>query len=104
MASACSTWIWPVARAVRVGSWSSRPSASRMTRCAATRVVRVVWACQLAVEVAPVWAAISVRSAWARSRAFSSASWACAAWTSAIAAVVSVGSIDHTGVPATELS
>ena len=104
MASACSTWTRPAASAARVGSWSSRPLASRIARCAAGRVVRVRWACQLAVEVAPALAAISIRSAWARSRASSSASWALADWISAMAAVVSVASIDQTGTPATAWS
>ncbi len=53
MASACSTWMAPAASAVRVRSWSSRPWASRIARCAWARVVRVAWACQFAVEVAP---------------------------------------------------
>ena len=67
-------------------------------------MVRVAWACQFAVEVAPVSAATSIRSAWDSSRASSSASWALADWTSAMVAVVSVASIDHTGSPATEAS
>ena len=45
-----------------------------------------------------------MRSAWARSRASSSASWALADWTSSMAAVVSVASIDQTGTSATEAS
>ena len=68
------------------------------------RVVRVRWACQLAVEVAPVLPAMSIRSACARTLASSSASWALADWISARAAVVSAASIDHTGIPATSLS
>ena len=67
-------------------------------------MVRVAWACQFAVEVAPGAAATSVRSAWASSRASSSASWAFAACTSSMVAVVSAGSIDHTGTPATARS
>ena len=102
MASACSTWIRPAARAVRVRSRPSRPVASRIARWAAGRVVRVRWACQLAVEVAPVAAATSMRSAWASSRVSSSASWALAAWTSSRVAVVSSGSIDQSGTVATE--
>ena len=100
---ACSASTWPWASAVRVGSWLSRPWASRRVRNAAGRVV-LVWAYQFAVEVAPVWPAISVRSAWVSSRASSSASWAFAAWTSERAAVVSMGSMDHTGRSAAAVS
>ena len=70
-------------------------------RCAAARVVLVWWASQVAVEVAPDRPGMSSASAWATSRASSSASWAFAAWTSLMAVVVSVASIDHNGTPAT---
>ena len=104
MASACSTCTAPVASAVRVRSWPSRPSASRMARWAWTRVVRVVWACQLAVEVAPVAAGSSMRSACLRTRAWSSVTWAAKAPSWSRAAVVSAGSIDQIGTAATEPS
>ncbi len=100
--SACSTWILPSASAVRVGSCWSRPWAVRIIRCAADRVVRVATACQFAVEDAAVLPAIWSRSAWARSRACSSATWAARALSSRRVAVVSVGSIDHTEASATE--
>ena len=104
MASACSTWTRPAASAWRVRSWSSSPWASRIARCAATRVVRVAWACQFAVEVAPVCAAISIWSAWARTRAWSSVTWAARALSSWRAVVVSAASIDQTGISETAWS
>jgi hypothetical protein len=74
MISACSTWSsCPAASAALVRSWPSRPWASRMSRCAAALVVRVRWACQFAVEAAPVWEGSSMRSAWVRTRVWSSA-------------------------------
>ena len=78
----------------------SSASASRTTRCACTRVVRVAAACQFAVEDAAVSPGRSIRVAWDSARAFSSASWASALRSCSISAVVSVASIDHTGMPA----
>ena len=71
IASACSTCTRPAARAARVRSRPSRAVGEPHRPVGSgRRVVRVRWACQLAVEVAPVAAATSMRSAWASSRAF----------------------------------
>ena len=66
----------------RVRSWSSRPGRAASSGARPGGWCGWWWACQFAVEVAPVWPATSMRSAWVRSRASSSASWALAAWTS----------------------
>jgi hypothetical protein len=72
-----------------------------MSRWASRRVVWVRWACQLAVEVAPVSAGRPIRSAWDSSRASISVSCAFAFCTSSMVAIVSAASIDHTLASAT---
>ena len=66
MASACSTWTG-LASAAEVVVLEVRRDPG---------AVVVAWACQFAVEVAPVAAATSVRSAWDSSLASSSTRWA----------------------------
>ena len=101
---ACSTWTAPrparceSGRAARGRRRAAPPGGRR------ARVVRVVTACQFAVEDLAVSPGRSIRVACDRSRAFSSASCASAAWTSPIASVVSAASMDHTGTSVTEVS
>ena len=79
MTSACSTWRWPCGEGGAGQVMGLETVRDAHGAVCAGRVVRVRWACQFAVEVAPEGTAISVRSAWASTRALSSASWASAA-------------------------
>jgi hypothetical protein len=79
-------------------SWRSNAVASFMLDAASRWVWWVVWAHHTAVEVAPVSAPTSDRSAWAARRSTRWSACARSRVASARASAVSVGVIDHTGV------